>query len=109
LNKHVDDIEDRVLAADVRDALFRFVIGAEFALVPGTNRFAQRHNAGGWRVLCFVFVDGLDGRLFNVIRSRKIRFTRAEVGDVHALGLKLIRGGNYGCGWRAWYAGDEVR
>ena len=56
-------IEDGMLAADVDDALLGFVGGAEFALVPVADGFAQGHDAGRGGVFGFIFVDGLDGAL----------------------------------------------
>ncbi len=109
LREHADNVKNGMLAADVGDAFFRFVVGTKFALVPRADCFAQRHYPGRGGVLRLVLVDRFNCGLLDVIRSGEVRLTRAEVGDVHALGLELIRGGNDGGGWRDLYAIDAVR
>ena len=85
-------VENGVLPANVDHTFFRRVVGAEFAFVPRHNRFAQRHDSAGGRVLGAILFDGFDGGLLNVIGRREVGFSRAEIGDVHALGLELFRG-----------------
>ena len=98
-----------MFAADVRDAFLRVVAGAELALVPCADGFAQWHNTGRRGVFRFVVVDGLDRGLLNVVRRRKIRLAWTKVSNVHALSLQLIRCGDDGGRRRDLDSVDTVR
>ena len=97
-----------MLAADVDDRFFCFVRGAEFALVPGADGFAERHDACGGGVLSFVFVDGFDGGFFDVVGRRKIRLAGTEVGDIHATRFQFVGFRNDRGGGRDLNAVDAV-
>src|SRR5262249_25707795 len=109
LNEYADDVEDRMLAADVCYALFRFVIRTEFALVPGANCVAKGHHTGSWRVLSLIFVNRFDRGLLDVVGRREVWLARTKVCDVHALSFQLICSSDDGCGWRDLYAIDAIR
>jgi len=54
---------------------------------PCHNRFAQRHDSAGGRVLGAILFDGLDGGLLDGSGRGEVGFPGAKIGDVHALWL----------------------
>ncbi len=50
LNQYAHHVKDGMFAANADHAFFWFEGGAEFALVPCANRFAQRHDTARRRV-----------------------------------------------------------
>src|SRR5579859_72266 len=80
----------------------------QFALVPCTDRFAQRPNASRRGVLRLVFVNRSNGCLLNMVWRREVWLAGAKVGHVDAFGFHLFGFGKDGSGWRDLDSVDAV-
>jgi len=79
-----------VLAADVNDDLLGRVLQAVLRLQLLGDRSPQLRDAGGRRVLRLALLQGLDRRLFDVVRRIEIGLSGPETHHVDALGLQFL-------------------
>ena len=102
-------VEEGQLAAGGEDALFGGVVRAEVAGVAIDDGLAYFGDSGDSRVAGEVLLDGIDGRVLDVARSRKVRLACAEVRQVHAFRLQLQGRCGYGHRGRDFNPVDPVR
>src|SRR5688572_4856926 len=100
IHQHLHEVEDDVLSTYCNDALGWRVRCAEIRGMPVADGFFQLDDAADSGVLGEVFVQGAHGRLFDVIGSRKVRFTGAEIDHVDALAAQTVRLGGHAHGGR---------
>src|SRR5580765_5738986 len=109
LYEDADDVEDRVLSADVDDTFLWLVVGFQFTLVPGADGFAEGHDPAGGGVLGEILLDGTNSGFLDVLGGREVGFAGAKVGNVHTFSLQLFCFGDHGGGWRDLDAVDAFR
>ncbi len=94
-----EGVEQDLLAAGADNGLLPVVIELVLALELGGNRLAQFRNARNRGVFGLAAIDCVDRRCLDVVRSVKVRFTRAKSDDITALGFefpRLLADGNGG-------------
>jgi len=91
IDQRLHQIEDRVLAADGRDALLRRIGRSVAALVIVADGLFQFHRAADGRVLGEVLPQRFNRRVFDIVGRRKIRLACAEVHYVDTFAALAIR------------------
>ena len=84
-----------MLAAGRRDDFLAPVIRIEVHVVPVRDRIAQLGCARHGRVLGEIPLNRRDGRVFDVLRRRKMRLACAKIDDVDSLRPKLVGLGHH--------------
>ncbi len=100
IDKDLNGVEERQLAAGGEDGLVDRVVGAEVAGVALDDGLAHVGNARHHGVAGEVGVDGGDGRVLDVARGGEVGLAGAEIHQVGALGAQLggLGGHGHGCG-----------
>ncbi len=108
IDQHLDGIEQHVLAADRGHCLLALVARAEVFAMALQDRVLQLHRAADGGIAGEVAVDGGNGGIFNVLRSRKVRLAHAHVNHVDARLPQLVGFGDHGHSGRGLNAVDTL-
>ena len=98
VDKYLDGVKQRQLAAGGKDGLVDRVVRAEVAGVPLHNRLAHVRNARHHGVAGEVGLDRGNGGVLDVPRSGEVRLAGPEIHQVDALGAQFSRLGGHGHG-----------
>jgi len=85
INQHIDGIEQDMFAADGGHCFFPAVIGIEIDSVAMNDGVAQLCRSAYGSVLGEVFLNGGNGRIFDVPGGGEMWLTGTEIDDVDAL------------------------
>ena len=84
-------LEDGLLSSHGHQAFLGLVVRSEVLGVPLDQSALQFADSARGSVLCEIFFERLDGGPLDVSGCRKIRFADAEVHQLHAAGLQVLR------------------
>jgi hypothetical protein len=108
VHQHLDGVEQGQFAAGGEDRFVYGVIRTEVATMALDNGLAHVRNAGHHRVSSEIGVDRGDCRVLDVSRSRKVRFSRAEIDQIGALSAQFGSLGGDGHGCRDFNAANAI-
>ncbi len=94
--QHLDDVEERQLAAGGKHGLVDRVVRSEIAGMPLDNRLAQLWNAGHDGVASEVRLKRGNRGVLDVAGCSEMRLARSKIHHVRSLGTELGGFGGYG-------------
>ena len=98
IDKHLDGIEQRQLAAGGENGLVHAVVRPKIFCMALDDRLPHVGNARHHGVAGEIRVNGGDRRVLDVARGREVRFPGAEIHQVGALGAQFGCLGGHGHG-----------
>ena len=87
-----ENIEERVLAAEIHDALGDIVLRAEIARMLVHDGFLELFDSADRRIFREIVLNGSDAGLLHIVGRGEIGLTRAEVHHIDALLPQLLGG-----------------
>src|SRR5208282_4342015 len=95
IDKHGNDVEERVFAAYGGSGFFTAVIGVEVDGMTVDDGVLQFGGAADGSVLREIRLDGGDGGILYVLRRGKVGFAGAEIHDINTLLAQLVSFGHH--------------
>ena len=108
VDKHLEEIEQGMFAADRGDNLFALVIAAEIRRVALYDGVAQLFNPADGGVLREIRLNGCNRCILDVLGGVKMRLARRKINQVNALRAQFVAFGNRGQSGRRFNPVDPV-
>jgi hypothetical protein len=96
LNNSCKNVEERVFASEVHNALGNVIFRIEISRVFVDHRFFKLFYSTDCSVLCEICLDGADGCALNIFGRWKVRLPGSEVNDINSLISQFDRRFHYG-------------